>query len=169
MLRELHRVLRKDGRIAISDIVADREIPAEMKADAKLWSGCISGAYTEQGFLTALEDAGFHGLEWAEFAETPWRVIKGIEFRAVVVTAHKGKQGPCPDAGQSVIYRGPWSEVRDDDGHVFRRGVRTPVCIKTHDLMQRAPYAGKLVGVEASGETAVQTVDEASGPDTGCC
>ncbi len=52
------------------------------------------------------------------------------------------------EAKQAVIYKGPWSEVADDDGHVFRRGVRTAVCAKTHALLTRAPYADQMIGIE---------------------
>ncbi|MDX1681251.1 MAG: methyltransferase domain-containing protein, partial [Akkermansiaceae bacterium] len=55
---EIFRVLRKGGRAVISDIVADEEIPKHLQDDPHLWSGCISGAYTEEGFLKAFEDAG---------------------------------------------------------------------------------------------------------------
>ncbi len=38
---------------------------------------------------------------------------------SVTVTAWKGKEGECWDHNEAVIYRGPFHEVRDDDGHVF--------------------------------------------------
>src|SRR5881394_4565112 len=50
---EIFRVLEKGGRAVISDIVSDEEVPEEMQNDPELWSGCISGALTEEGFLQA--------------------------------------------------------------------------------------------------------------------
>jgi len=61
LFREIHRVLKDGGRAVISDIVADREVPEEMQKNAELWSGCISGALTEDAFLEAFENAGFYG------------------------------------------------------------------------------------------------------------
>jgi SAM-dependent methyltransferase len=147
LIQEVFRVLKKGGRIAISDIVSDEPIPADLKADPKLWSGCISGAFQERGFLSALEAAGFHGIEITEWSDAPWQTVNGIEFRAVVVSAHKGKQGPCMEANQAVLYKGPWRSVSDDDGHTYERGVRTAVCAKTHDLLMRAPYADQLISI----------------------
>ena len=46
---EIFRVLRQDGRTVISDIVADEPVPAHMKADPELWSGCVSGAMQGKG------------------------------------------------------------------------------------------------------------------------
>src|SRR6267143_3645852 len=48
---EIFRVLRNGGRAVISDIVSDESVPEEMQNDPDLWSGCISGALTEEQFL----------------------------------------------------------------------------------------------------------------------
>ncbi len=119
-------------------------MPEHLKADPVLWSGCVSGALTETGFLEAFERAGFYGIEILSRSEAPWRTVEGIEFRSVTVRAYQGKSGPCFDTNKAVVYRGPWRRVTDDDGHVFYRGVRTAVCEKTFQIMQRQPYAGEF-------------------------
>jgi arsenite methyltransferase len=93
LFAELFRVLRKGGRAVISDIVSDEVVPAEMQNDPELWSGCISGAYTEEGFLKAFEEAGFYGIQILKRDAEPWRTVVGIEFRSVTIEAFKGKQG----------------------------------------------------------------------------
>ncbi|MFP4261508.1 MAG: methyltransferase domain-containing protein [Opitutales bacterium] len=95
LFRELFHVLKNGGRAVISDIVADEPVPPHLQDDPTLWSGCISGAMTEQGFLKAFEDAGFHGIELVKFESEPWQAVEGIEFRSVTVQAWKGKIGPC--------------------------------------------------------------------------
>lgn len=141
LFREIYRVLRTGGRAVISDIVADEEVPEQLQADPELWSGCISGALTEQGFLAAFEAAGFHGLRILERQREPWRTVQGIEFRSLTLAAFKGKEGPCFERRQAVVYRGPFREVLDDDGHRLRRGERVAVCDKTYRLLRREPYA----------------------------
>jgi hypothetical protein len=128
--------------------VSDEVAPPELRNDAALWSGCISGAFQEQELLRLLEEAGFHGIVIDKWDDEPWQVVQGIEFRSVTVTAEKGKQGPCWEANQAVIYRGPWRQVEDDDGHVLRRGERVAVCAKTYDLLTTGPYAGQTIGIE---------------------
>ncbi|MBK1829453.1 methyltransferase domain-containing protein [Verrucomicrobiaceae bacterium R5-34] len=140
LFEELFRVLKKGGRAVISDIVSDEEIPTHLQNDAYLWSGCISGAYTEEGFLKAFADAGFHGIEILKRDEAPWQTVEGIEFRSVTIQAWKGKQGPCLERNQAVIYKGPFSKVLDDDGHAMERGKRYAVCDKTFHLYQKPPY-----------------------------
>ena len=148
LFAEIHRVVRTGGRVAISDIVSDEDVPQELQDDPALWSGCISGAFREDLFLRAFEDAGFHGIELVARGDEPWQTVQGIEFRTVTVVAHKGKAGPCLERNQALVYRGPFREVRDDDGHVFPRGERMAVCDKTFHLLQREPYGGMFAGVE---------------------
>ena len=137
---EIFRVLKKGGRAVISDIVSDEEVPEEMQQDPELWSGCISGAFTEEGFLAAFERAGFYGFQILKRDLDPWRTVQGIEFRSVTVEAFKGKQGECFERTQAVIYRGPFKEVLDDDNHRMERGKRYAVCDKTYNLYKKAPY-----------------------------
>ena len=137
---EIFRVLKKGGRAVISDIVSDEEVPEEMQADPELWSGCIAGALTEEGFLAAFESAGFYGIGILKRNVDPWRTVQGIEFRPVTIEAFKGKQGECFERNQAVIYSGPFKEVLDDDNHRMERGKRYAVCDKTYNLYKKAPY-----------------------------
>jgi SAM-dependent methyltransferase len=148
MFAEIFRVLKRGGRAAISDIVSDETVPQHLRDDPDLWSGCISGALRDDGFLAAFERAGFHGLEIAKWDEQPWRTVEGIEFRSVTIVAQKGKQGACWDRNQAVIYKGPFRQVTDDDGHVYPRGFRVAVCDKTIGLLRSGPYADRFVYVE---------------------
>ncbi|MGH8906665.1 MAG: methyltransferase domain-containing protein [Egibacteraceae bacterium] len=160
---EIFRVLRRGGRAVICDITSSAPVPAVLRSDPELWSGCVSGAFQEEAFLAAFEDAGFHGVTLEQRDPQPWRVIDRIEFRSVTVVAYKGKQGPCRDHGQAVIYRGPWRAVLDDDEHVLRRGVPTAVCAKTFELYAKAPYAGSFELLEPA-----EQVDPETAPPFPC-
>ena len=157
LFEEIFRVLRKGGRAVISDIVSDEEVPLAMQNDPELWSGCISGALTESGFVRAFTDAGFYGVRILQRDAEPWRTVQGIEFRSVTIEAFKGKQGASFERGQAVIYKGPFKKVLDDDGHAFERGERSAVCDKTFQLYQREPYRGAFECIEP--RTPVATED----------
>jgi len=137
---EIFRVLKKGGHAVICDIVSDEEVPEEMQNDPELWSGCISGALTEEGFIAGFERAGFYGIQILKRNAQPWRTVQGIEFRPVTIEAFKGKQGACFERNQAVIYRGPFKEVLDDDNHRMERSKRYAVCDKTYNLYKKAPY-----------------------------
>jgi len=159
LFREIFRVLREHGRAVISDIVSDEEVPAHMRNDSELWSGCISGALTEEAFLTAFEDAGFHGARVLERQQEPWRTVEGIEFRSMTVEAFKAGEGPCLERNQAVIYRGPFKEVLDDDGHRLLRGRREAVCDKTFRTYSCEPYAEHFTFIEPLEPIAVEDAE----------
>lgn len=142
MFAEIHRVLKRGGRAVISDIVCDEEVPQDLQDDAELWSGCISGAFLEDEFLQAFEDAGFYGVRILKFDKEPWQTVKGIEFRSMTIEAYKGKEGICLERNQAVIYKGPFKKVLDDDGHAMERGKRYAVCDKIFHIYQSECYAG---------------------------
>ena len=148
LIREMYRVLRRGGRLAVSDIVSDEDIPEHMKRDPELWSGCVSGAFREDLFLRALEEAKFYGVTIERWERKPYRTIERIEFRSLTVQAVKGKESPCLERNQAVVYRGPWKKVFDDDGHVLERGRRMAVCEKTFGIYSKAPYRDDLIFLE---------------------
>jgi len=59
VLREAFRVLRPGGRLAIADIVTEGEIPATVRRQIELWSGCLAGALDVVDYGRRLRAAGF--------------------------------------------------------------------------------------------------------------
>lgn len=59
VFREVFRVLRPGGRLAVSDIVTDGPLPASIKASLTAWAGCIAGALDVRDYQAAMESAGF--------------------------------------------------------------------------------------------------------------
>ena len=88
------------------------------------------------------------GVEIFARDERPWQSVESIEFRALTVRAFKGKEGPCLERHQAVIYKGPWRSVTDDDGHTLFRGQRMAVCDKTFNIYKSEPYAADIEAVE---------------------
>jgi hypothetical protein len=137
-VREAFRVLRRHGRFVIAALLADQAAGPEARSSAPL----------EAELGEWLAAAGFHGITYQWRAALPLRLDDGIETRAYVLAAYKGKHGECLDQGHAVIYRGPWREVHDDDNHRYVRGERTAVCGKTFALLTKGPYAADLIALE---------------------
>src|SRR3954454_9170153 len=59
VLREIARVLKPGGRLAVSDIALKKPLPAEIGDDLLAYVGCIAGAIPIDEYVTGLESAGF--------------------------------------------------------------------------------------------------------------
>lgn len=63
VFREIARVLKPGGRLAVSDIALKRELPAELGNDLMAYVGCIAGAISIEDYQSELSKAGFSGVE----------------------------------------------------------------------------------------------------------
>jgi len=63
VFREIARVLKPGGRLAVSDIALKRELPAELGNDLMAYVGCIAGAIPIEDYKSGLLGAGFSGVE----------------------------------------------------------------------------------------------------------
>lgn len=60
---EILRVLKKGGHFSVSDMVLQRELPAELKNAAELHAGCVAGALLKAEYLSIIKDQGFRNVE----------------------------------------------------------------------------------------------------------
>ena len=63
VFREVLRVLKPGGRLAISDIVTDGELPSALKKDLEAWAGCLSGAQDVGDLKKLLARTGFVNIQ----------------------------------------------------------------------------------------------------------
>ena len=63
VFREVFRVLKPGGRLAVSDIVTGGPLPQELKDDLSAWAGCVAGAIESEDYVSAIENAGFIDVE----------------------------------------------------------------------------------------------------------
>ncbi len=69
VFEEAHRVLRPDGRLALSDIISEQQLPESIKSDADLWAACIGGAEQIDSYTDVVEAVGFVDIEVRENTE----------------------------------------------------------------------------------------------------
>jgi arsenite methyltransferase len=58
VFREAARLLRRGGRLALSDIVTESQLPEGITCNATLWAACIGGAMQVGDYVAAIESAG---------------------------------------------------------------------------------------------------------------
>jgi arsenite methyltransferase len=76
VLSEAFRVLRPQGRFAVSDVVVRGDVPAEVRRNVELWIGCVAGALEESEYREKLARAGFEQIELE-----PTRIYRADEAR----------------------------------------------------------------------------------------
>src|SRR3954465_14921199 len=82
VLREAFRVLKPNGRFAVSDVVFRGDVPAEVHRSMELWVGCVAGALRDDEYASRLKAAGFVDVEL-----DPWRVYQVDDARAFLSDA----------------------------------------------------------------------------------
>jgi arsenite methyltransferase len=63
VFREAHRVLKRGGRLTVSDIVSEGALPDDIRSDPNAWAGCIAGALERQEYLRKIKKAGFEDAQ----------------------------------------------------------------------------------------------------------
>ncbi len=61
--QEAYRVLKPGGRISISDLVTEGELPDEIKKNFDAWSECIAGALEKEKYINTIKKAGFKDIK----------------------------------------------------------------------------------------------------------
>ena len=63
VIREAFRVLKPNGRFAVSDVVVRGEVPSEIRKSMELWVGCVAGAMRDYEYVSKLAKAGFEAID----------------------------------------------------------------------------------------------------------
>jgi SAM-dependent methyltransferase len=75
VFQEAFRVLKPDGRILVSDIVAEG-IPEKLRG--YLWSSCVGGALDEKSYLQTIREAGFEEVQIMDRLDYDQEMIRGL-------------------------------------------------------------------------------------------
>jgi SAM-dependent methyltransferase len=101
---EAFRVLKPGGRLSVSDIVVDGQLPQAIRNRLDAWASCVAGALDEKVYLDKMRAAGFRHIEViSRDTATLDEAIEGyeLEVRAIaddgtVTQERLGQAGPSP-------------------------------------------------------------------------
>ncbi len=165
VFEEIWRILKDHGRIVISDIVSEREVPPHLKVNPRLWGECLVGALTQEEFLARLERAGFYGLMVLQRAY--WKDVEGYPFHSLTVQGFKfQKTDGCIFRGHRAVYLGPGKAFVDEEGHLFPRNEPYEICTDTIAKLRQPPYNGMFAILEPGEEASSYACCD---PDGACC
>lgn len=86
--KQINRILKRGGRMVISDLVTDKEVGID-SADPQRWCSCIDGALTKEHCIDSIRQAGFDNVEvlqerlYVEGEQVDGRKITSLAIRAV--------------------------------------------------------------------------------------
>ena len=86
VFREAYRVLRRGGRILVSDIVT-HDLPANVLRSLEAWAFCVAGALEEGDYIEAIRGAGFSEVE----------TVARIDYDAETISAIASEMESVPD------------------------------------------------------------------------
>ncbi len=171
VFREILRVLKPGGRVALSDIALKQELPNEVKHSVEAYVGCISGAILIDEYRSLLEQAGFAAVVVTD---------TGADLNAYAMASDGGCCGEvscCSNDGQSAaetehksLHDGLASVMQLFDANAYAASVRV------HALKQPSAHYVNTVPVlnlqPTSKEKAMKTVHVYDKPmccSTGVC
>lgn len=163
-LQEAFRVLKPGGRLVVSDIVTERQVPVEIKNDQKLLGECLGGAFTQEDLLGILSAAGFTAVKFIK--RFPYRKIEETQFFSLTFSARK----PALAKEIEVIYRGPYGAVMTEKGQTLLKGKPASVMADDPACLDESVFIIDSRGTVANldqGESccSITSINEASS----CC
>ena len=163
VFKEIHRILKNEGRFLIADIISEVEVPEEMRNNKELWGECISGALTLHEFLNYARDNQFKGLHIQK--DYLWKEVAGIKFYSYTIEGSKfsSRENPCDSNSVFATYAGPFDTVIFQ-GTKFQLGVTVEIDRNTATMMSSHSYNGQFIVTDPKIEKPTE-----SNSETSCC
>jgi arsenite methyltransferase len=105
VFREIFRVLKPGGRVAVSDIVTNGQLPASVQKSMAAWGACVAGALDMGDYTGGLAAAGFETPVVQPKSQTDQALAAlpvGLPFSAVVTAFKPGGSGASAGAALSA-------------------------------------------------------------------
>lgn len=122
VFREAFRVLKPGGKLAVSDIVTDGDLPEVVKQSISAWAGCIAGAWDVKDYTTAIEEAGFTNVEvqrqyWYDGTIT--NAVSQLDPEVQSQISKAGKEGRGVMLIQDGVGQGELIQLSDEQAASF--------------------------------------------------
>jgi len=163
VFKEIHRILKPNGRFLIADIISEIEVPEEMRSNKELWGECISGALTLKEFLDHASNNNFNGLLIKK--DYLWKEVANIKFYSYTIEGFKYESNRNLSNTKPVLatYAGPFDSVMFQET-TFPIGIPIPLDKATAELLSSHSYKGQFIITDPETEKPTEINTESS-----CC
>lgn len=162
VFREILRVLKPGGRLAVSDIALKRALPPELAADVQAYVGCIAGAMLLSDYERALREAGFAGVAVVDSGAD--LNVYAQAGATACSPATGGCCGPAADSasGKSIVHEGLSDVLRSLDVNAYAASVRVYA-------VKESVMSGSRPGISELPWATLPLSTEATCCSPGCC
>lgn len=132
---EILRVLKPGGSVELHCLTADRSLAAGRLALPGP-AAMVERVPIDRVVVHALERAGLVNIRFTKLGESPCFTALGAELRETKIEANKFGSNAASEPGLIALYKGPFRELTDDEGRIFRRGERVAIDRATWQRLQ---------------------------------
>lgn len=140
-LREVFRVLKPGGSVTAHHLSSDR--PLDERPQLPGPAALVQQVLIESAGVKALTDAGFANIEFTKLGQKPCFTVGCVQLRETKLTGYRPAEATTETI--DVLYKGPLSQVSDDQGNVYRRGQRVSVRASTAQMLRQGAAADQFV------------------------
>lgn len=137
VFREIYRVLKPGGRFVIADVFSHEPVPMYIKYDEDLYSKCLGGVLDTKSGLSLIRGTGFRGIELVN--TSGYSKVDATYFLSLTISGHKPNYQHQLEE-EYAMYLGPFSQVQDELGNAYVRGVPTRISKEQSILLQVPAY-----------------------------
>ncbi|MFH1215429.1 MAG: DUF5714 domain-containing protein [Pseudomonadota bacterium] len=166
-LHEAFRILKPGGRLVVSDIVTDEQIPVRIKNNEKLRGECLGGAMQQEDLMAMLRAAGFTAIRLVK--RFPYRLVGDTSFYSLTFIAYK----PGPAEEVEIIYRGPFGAVYTESGVLLLKGKKMRIAVTDFAGLDDSVFVvdgqGAVVNVSQTDGCCGLPPENSAAPAVSCC
>jgi catechol 2,3-dioxygenase-like lactoylglutathione lyase family enzyme len=142
MFVEIARVLSPNGRVVLHQLTADRPFSNGLPSLPGP-AAVVKEVPVDREVLSWVEDGGFEQIRLVKFGSTAAFEVDGVAMRETIIEARKPDEEKAEEV--VVVYKGPFRDLVDDAGRVFRRGVRVGISAAAWSAIQSGPLEESFV------------------------
>jgi catechol 2,3-dioxygenase-like lactoylglutathione lyase family enzyme len=139
-LAEVLRILKPGGHIQLHQLSALESVP-QLVEPLPGPAAAVEAVPSAEEIVDDLAAAGFVDIHFEKLGDNACFAADGVPCRETKLIGIK--RAPVSNAGAThrVLYKGPFRQIEDDRGHVYRRGTWTEVDAATWHALQASPLA----------------------------